>query len=73
MEPSKRMRSATPSSKRSQTARVASGVTSRSAIPVPPVVDYQTGLAGQANDRLLNGRLIVGNDFGRDYRKIPAA
>src|ERR1700693_1619085 len=32
------MRSATPSSRRSQTARVASGVTSRSAMPVPPVV-----------------------------------
>src|ERR1700733_2153886 len=32
------MRSAIPSTRRSQTARVASGVTSRSAMPVPPVV-----------------------------------
>src|SRR5579862_2551339 len=37
-EPSARIRSAIPSSRRSQTARVASGVTSRFAIPVPPVV-----------------------------------
>src|SRR5215469_6587512 len=37
-EPSARIRSVMPSSSRSQTARVASGVTSRLAIPVPPVV-----------------------------------
>jgi len=36
--PSARMRSAMPSSSFSQTAFVASGVTSRAAIPVPPVV-----------------------------------
>src|SRR5215471_246003 len=38
LAPSARIRSAMPSSSRSQTARVASGVTSRLAIPVPPVV-----------------------------------
>src|ERR1051326_2148471 len=36
--PSARMRSGIPSTIREQTARVASGVTSRSAMPVPPVV-----------------------------------
>src|SRR5262252_7564707 len=36
--PSARIRSAIPSTRRSQTARVASGVTSRNATPVPPVV-----------------------------------
>ena len=36
--PSARMRSAIPSRSRSHTARVASGVTSRWAMPVPPVV-----------------------------------
>src|SRR5579864_6909416 len=36
--PSERIRSATPSTSRSQTSRVASGVTSRAAMPVPPVV-----------------------------------
>jgi hypothetical protein len=30
----------------------------------------QPGLAGEANDGLLNGGLIVGNDFSRDYRKL---
>src|ERR1700691_1931357 len=37
-KPSLRMRSPTPSIRRSQIASVASGVTSRTAIPVPPVV-----------------------------------
>lgn len=48
--PSARINSGTPSSKRSQTARVASGVTSRSAIPVPPVVT--TSLAASAALRI---------------------
>ena len=47
LAPSKRMRSATPSSNRSQTPRVASGVTSRSAIPVPPVVTPRRTLAAR--------------------------
>ena len=67
------MRSATPSSRRLQTARVASGVTSRSAIPVPPVVTTRRAFARQPDDRLLNGGLIVGNDLGCDDREILAA
>ena len=33
----------------------------------------QASLAGQADDRLLDRGLIVGNDFSRDYQEIPAS
>src|SRR5579884_2884417 len=42
------MISATPSSTRSQTARVASGVTSRGAIPVPPLVTTKRAAAASS-------------------------
>ena len=70
-EPSKRMRSATPSSRRSQTARVASGVTSRSAIPVPPVVTTRRALP--ASWRIAIWMLAWSSETISDahYRKIP--
>ncbi len=50
LAPSKRMRSAMPSSRRLQTARVASGVTSRCGDAGSAGRHYQAGLAGEAND-----------------------
>src|SRR6202789_2124098 len=48
--PAARMRSAKPSRMRVQTARVASGVTSRGAMPVPPVVTTSCALAACARN-----------------------
>ena len=45
LRPSERMSSGIPSTSRSQTARVASGVTSRADIPVPPVVSTSRACA----------------------------
>jgi len=45
--PSLRMRSGMPSTRRPQTARVASGVTSRAAMPVPPVVTISGNAAAR--------------------------
>ena len=71
-EPSKRMRSAMPSS--NAAADRARGFGSDVALGDAGAAGGrdQAGLAGQANDCLLNGGLIVGHDFGGDYRKILA-
>jgi hypothetical protein len=63
--PSARIRSATPSSKRSHTARVASGVMSHGEIPVPPVVT--TRLTSLANRR------ISSSSAGRSSAMISVA
>ena len=75
LRPSARMRSDTPSIRRSQTARVASGVTSRAAMPVPPEQvenlhrDFLRAgsdvdpFAREANQHFLNFDGIVGNNL----------
>ena len=71
--PAARIFSGMPSISREHTARVASGVTSRSAMPVPPGSDDQLHLIAKIDQRRFNRRLLVGNDFlPRDLESAPA-
>ena len=57
---------AIPGASRSSTVRVASGVTSRGAIPVPPVVSTSAARAGELLDRRGDLARLVGDDAPRD-------
>ena len=64
-DPSARIRSANPSTSRSQTSLVASGVTSRAASPVPPVVTIRSALLGMTAQRRGNQIQLIGQRLRR--------
>ncbi len=70
--PSARMRSGSPSSRRSQTRRVASGVTSRTVSPVPPVV-RMSGKACAASRKACSIRSCSSGRIRRNGAEKPAS
>ena len=67
--PAERICSAIPSTSRSHTARVASGVTSRGAIPVPPVVTTRRAEPAKLNQFFLDRIALVGHQRPPDDPK----
>ena len=69
---SERIASAMPGASRSITVEVASGVTSRGAKPVPPVVNTSNASLGQLLDRAGDRLRVVGHDAADDVEPVLA-
>ena len=69
---SARIASGIPGASRSSTDCVASGVTSRSARPVPPVVSTSSAPRGELDDRPRDLVLLVGHEPAQDGEPVGA-